>query len=94
VTIQSPVTAICDRCRATTSGLLLTDRLLPTVAMHLQLPAGWSVSAKPDSGELYVLCAACPPDSTSLAPPPVVVGLSNLETDPTVRPPPPKPEGR
>lgn len=87
MTIQLAADATCDRCRATTSAVLVVDRLRPTVAMHLRLPGGWSATTKLDSGELYILCAACPADSTTLAPPPVV--FSGSENEPTLAPPAP-----
>jgi hypothetical protein len=93
VSIQFQVSVFCDRCRAATTGVLVADRLSPSVAMHVQLPAGWSATTKFDSGELYVLCDACPADSTTLAPPAVAIHHPDPAGDSTLPPPPPKPHG-
>jgi hypothetical protein len=70
VSIECPVRLVCDRCRATTSGLMIVDKLRPMPAMHLRLPEGWTATTNADSGEICTQCAACSPDT--FAPSPLV----------------------
>lgn len=88
--LSFPATCACDRCGKRSAVRLEVTGLKPQPAMHLQLPDGWAVSSKPESGELLITCPACPAVLVSIPPPVVVTEAEVMDpaTDPTLRPPP------
>jgi hypothetical protein len=76
--VQLSATITCDVCNVKTNVSLELTKLVPSVAMHILLPDGWSARTKQFSGELYVHCKGCAKKKIAL-PTPVILSAEELE---------------
>jgi hypothetical protein len=94
MSLDFPASVSCDKCGVRTSAKLVVDKLKPNVEMHLRLPAGWTVSSMPESGDLFTSCPKCPPVLVTIPPSELVPVSSDddhagpIATGPTLKPPP------
>ncbi len=76
--VQISATITCDVCNVKTDVSMVVTKLVPSVAMHVLLPEGWSIRTKQFSGELYVLCKGCAKKKLAL-PTPIILTPEELE---------------
>jgi hypothetical protein len=78
-------TGTCDKCGKKATIEIALTKLKPHAEMHLRLPEGWSVSSRPESGELLITCPTCPPTLVTVPP---LSAEESLAMGPTIPPPP------
>ena len=82
--LEFPVSATCDKCSRKTVFKMTIAKLQPNAAMYVKMPNGWTVSSKPESGDVLITCPSCAPVLVSI--PPVAIDEADLVSDPATNP--------